>query len=77
MLRPPATEVAAIEHAEATNEVHRLASLMPRGAGAGLSTLMVRHGQVDRRSGVVREGDGKPDEEQDSAPDAGLDGDSC
>jgi hypothetical protein len=66
-----------MEHDEATRRVHRLASLMPRGAGVGLSTSMVRHGQVDRRSGVVREGDGKPDEEQDSAPDAGLDGDAC
>lgn len=66
-----------MEHDEATIEVHRLASLMPRGAGVGLSTSMVSHGQVDRRSGVVREGDGKPDDEQDSAPDAGLDGDSC
>jgi len=50
---------------------------MPRGAGVGLSTSMVRLGQVDRRSGVVREGDGKPDDEQDSAPDALLDSDSC
>lgn len=66
-----------IKHDEATNGVHRLASLMPRGAGVGLSTSMVRHGQVDRRSGVVREGDGKPDEEQDNAPDADLDSDSC
>ena len=66
-----------MEHDEATNEVHRLASLMPRGAGVGLSTSMVRLGQVDRRSGVVREGDGKPDDEQDSAPDALLDSDSC
>jgi hypothetical protein len=46
-----------MEHDEATRTVHRLASLMPRGAGVGLSTSMVRHGQVDRRSGVVREGD--------------------
>lgn len=50
---------------------------MPRGAGVGLSTSMVRHGQVDRRSGVVREGDDEPDEEQDSSPDTVWDGDSC
>ncbi len=66
-----------MEHDEATRGVHRLASLMPRGAGVGLSTSMVRHAQVDRRSGVVRQGDGKPDDEQDSAPDAVLDSDSC
>jgi hypothetical protein len=66
-----------MEHDEATRTVHRLASLMPRGAGVGLSTSMVRHGQVDRRSGVVREGDDEPDEEQDSSPDTVWDGDSC
>jgi hypothetical protein len=66
-----------MEHDEATRTVHRLASLMPRGAGVGLSTSMVRHGQVDHGSGVAREGDGKPDDEQDSAPDAVLDSDSC
>jgi hypothetical protein len=66
-----------MEHDEATNEVHRLASLMPRGAGVGLSTSMVRRDGHDDGSEVVREGDGKPDDEHDSAPDAVLDSDSC
>ena len=66
-----------IEHDEATNEVHRLASLMPRGAGAGLSTSMFRRDGHDDGSRIARGGDDKPDDEQDSAPDAVLDSDSC
>ena len=66
-----------MEHDEATNEVHRLASLMPRGAGAGLSTSMVRRDGHNGGSHVVSEGDDKLDEEQDSAPDTVLDGAQC
>ena len=66
-----------MEHDKATNEVHRLASLMPRGAGVGLSTSMVRRDGHDDGSELVREGDDEPDEEQDSLPDTVWDGDSC
>ena len=66
-----------MEHDEATNEVHRLASLMPRGAGVGLSTSMVRGDGHDDGSRIAREGDDKPDEEHDSSPDTVRDGAQC
>ena len=66
-----------MEHDEATNEVHRLASLMPRGAGVGLSTSMVRRDGHDDGPRIAREGDDKPDEEHDSSPDPVWDGVQC
>lgn len=61
-----------MEYDEATNEVHRLASLMPRGAGAGLSTSVVRHDQLGHAERLVREGDDKQDRAPDKVPDGAL-----